>query len=99
MNTKIAYMTNERTIELKTVKQALAKEFGFKNVSVIGGKGTAYGWIEVTVNVHKYQKDQNENLSAYVETIVRRTGVKMFKYTDDMDYTHECLLVNIREIE
>lgn len=99
MNTKIAYMTNERKNELKAVKQALAKNFGYQNVSVNAGRGTASGWIEITVNVHKYQKEENENLRAYIETIVRKTGVKIYKYTDDMNYDHECLLVNVREIE
>ncbi len=35
----------------KEVKQILAKEFGAKNVSVTGGKGTSYGWCYVTIKV------------------------------------------------
>lgn len=33
------------------VKKILAKEFGTKNVSVRGGKGTSYGWCDITIKV------------------------------------------------
>lgn len=33
----------------KKVKKILANEFGYKNVNVIGGRGTAYGWCEITI--------------------------------------------------
>ena len=33
----------------KEVKKILSKSFGQKNVSVRGGKGTAYGWCDITI--------------------------------------------------
>lgn len=33
----------------KQIKTILSKEFGGKNVSVTGGKGTAYGWVGITI--------------------------------------------------
>ena|SRR3989304_5127593 len=38
--------TKERN---KQVKQILSVEFGSKNVSVTGGKGTAYGWVNIEI--------------------------------------------------
>lgn len=36
-------------IRNKQIKTILSKEFGGKNVSVTGGKGTAYGWVGITI--------------------------------------------------
>jgi len=35
------------------IKKALAKEFGFKNVSVRGARGTAYGWVIIRIKAKK----------------------------------------------
>jgi|GEM_PF-1960754 len=37
---------NERN---RSIKKALSAEFGSKNVRVRGGRGTAYGWVDVTI--------------------------------------------------
>jgi len=37
----------------KAIKAALAKEFGFRNVRVKGGRGTAYGWVDIYVTAEK----------------------------------------------
>jgi len=29
----------------KRIKEVLGREFGYKNVRVRGGRGTAYGWV------------------------------------------------------
>jgi len=42
---------NESTQRTKFVKQVLAKKYGFKNVRVVNGTGTAYGWVEARVNI------------------------------------------------
>ena len=31
----------------KQVKTLLAKKYGAKNISVTGGRGTAYGWVRL----------------------------------------------------
>jgi hypothetical protein len=35
----------------RAIKRALAKEFGYKNVSVTGDTGTAYGWVDIVIKV------------------------------------------------
>jgi len=35
----------------RAIKKALSREFGRKNVRVRGGRGTAYGWVDVTVTI------------------------------------------------
>ena len=35
----------------RAIKKALSREFGAKNVRVRGGRGTAYGWVDVTVTI------------------------------------------------
>ncbi len=38
---------------VKPVKRALAGEYGFKNVSVRSGTGTASGWVEAEIKTKK----------------------------------------------
>lgn len=38
---------------IRPAKQALAKKYGYKNVSVKNGRGTAWGWVEVSVSTKK----------------------------------------------
>ena len=35
----------------RAIKKILSKEFGRENVRVRGGRGTAYGWVDVTVTI------------------------------------------------
>jgi len=37
----------------KRIKKALAREFGYKNVSVRDGRGTATGWVNVKIRIPK----------------------------------------------
>jgi hypothetical protein len=34
-------------------KKALAEKYGFRNVSVRNGQGTAWGWVEVSITIDK----------------------------------------------
>lgn len=34
---------------VKPIKTALAKKYGYKNVSVKNGRGTAWGWVEAVI--------------------------------------------------
>lgn len=38
---------------IKPAKKALASRFGYKNVSVKNGKGTAWGWVECKITTTK----------------------------------------------
>lgn len=38
---------------IKPAKTALAKRYGYKNVSVKNGRGTAWGWVEVKINTQR----------------------------------------------
>jgi hypothetical protein len=35
----------------RAIKKALSKVFGRENVSVRGDRGTAYGWVDITIKV------------------------------------------------
>ena len=43
-------MTNPR---VKPIKKALAEKYGYKNVSVRNGQGTATGWVEANIQLPK----------------------------------------------
>lgn len=38
---------------VKPIKSALSKEYGYKNVSVKNGRGTAWGWVEASISLPK----------------------------------------------
>ena len=38
---------------IKPIKKALAKEYGYKNVSVKNGSGTAWGWVDINIKADK----------------------------------------------
>lgn len=38
---------------IKPAKIALAKKYGYKNVSVKNGQGTAWGWVEVSIETYQ----------------------------------------------
>ena len=45
----------------RAIKKALAREFGYNNVRVQGGKGTAYGWVEISIHADLPPKKRDEN--------------------------------------
>ena len=52
----------------KQIKTILSKEFGSKNVSVTGGRGTAYGWVGISIKATDpcpYKQDENP-CSSYI---------------------------------
>lgn len=38
---------------IKPIKKALAAKYGYKNVNVKNGRGTAWGWVEAKIKVKK----------------------------------------------
>jgi len=74
--------TTERN---KLVKKALSERFGAKNVSVRGGRGTAYGWIEVTIlsdAIEEAIKQGLENGDS-IETIKETLKSDVLKISDE----------------
>lgn len=53
---------------IRPAKQALAKKFGYKNVSVTNGHGTAWGWVHAKVPFIK-------PIDCYCATTTTFTGV------------------------
>lgn len=46
---------------IKPAKAALAKKYGYKNVAVRNGQGTAWGWVEVKISAPKPKVDCRKN--------------------------------------
>lgn len=45
----------------RAIKKALSEIYGSKNISLTGHRGTAYGWIDIKVNVPQPQHEHNFN--------------------------------------
>jgi hypothetical protein len=51
----------------KPVKKALVKKYGFKNVSVKTGRGTAWGWVDARIIISKSQACQCKEGETYCQ--------------------------------
>jgi len=51
LRTEIVKEENTIAKRNRAIKKALSRELGRKNVRVRGGRGTAYGWVDVTVTI------------------------------------------------
>jgi len=94
----------------KQVKSILSKLFGFKNVSVRGGRGTATGWCQVNITTSRPKdcecnplepwanckpcKDHYRTISDKAENALN--DVAFYHYTDDMNYSHRELIVQVK---
>jgi len=45
----------------RKIKEVLAKEFGWRNVKVKGGRGTSYGWVDIYITAKKPHKGECKN--------------------------------------
>ena len=89
----------------KQVKRVLSDLFGAKNVSVIGGKGTAYGWCDITINARyingkrsggQYtQEEQNliNSINNAAEQAIR--NIEFYSYIDDMGGAHKEYIIQV----
>ncbi len=59
--------TTERN---RAIKKALSPIYGAKNISLVGGRGTAHGWIHLNVNVPTPQHEHNENRDGFIKCSV-----------------------------
>jgi hypothetical protein len=91
---------NERNKQVKTKLSAI---FGRENVSVKGGRGTAYGWCEVHINggkrlsneefYNQAERDLMNDLSRKAKEAIK--GIEFYKWTDDMGFNDNELLIQV----
>lgn len=82
------------------VKKALANKYGFKNVSVKNGQGTAWGWVDARINIPEIQDNSQRRMiidQAYSIAFkaVSDAGLKFYTYSDDMGGENNCLIIQI----
>ena len=103
--------TNTRN---RKIKKELSKEFGYKNVKVVGGRGTAYGWVEITIytKLPKQEYDESglpmyserteimENIEKKVYKILNDTGLidEIGCYYDDWGDCRKEVLVDVKDV-
>ena len=84
------------------VKKALAQKYGYKNVSVKNGRGTAWGWVEASINTGKLPTDrqftqEERKLEREIEIEARAiarealksAGLSFYTYSSDDGYGTE----------
>ena len=75
---------------IRPIKKALAKKYGYKNVSVKNGSGTAWGWVDATVKIDE-PKDRAEadRIREEAKTISRNAlkeiGLKFYTYNENSE--------------
>lgn len=67
----------------KPIKKALATKYGFKNVTVKNGTGTAWGWVKIGVSVPKPEVADHEH-SEYGCTKCRVSENAISKEVEDL---------------
>lgn len=78
----------------KVIKKALSEKYGAKNVTVVRGKGTAYGWVTAQVCVSKVgiTEDYSWSSPTHKEAVeiaykaMKENGLKFYTYYSD-DYS------------
>ena len=85
----------------KLIKKELAKKFGYKNIKVIGGRGTAYGWVEIGISIEKPKNclcKEGETYCSECKKALNKTdeeakkliyaipGIKFYTYLSDDGY-------------
>ena len=79
---------------IRPIKRALAKEYGFKNVSVKNGSGTAWGWVDISIKINKPKDDATDseiekNVMNIAREALRMNGLKFYTYCADDGYGTE----------
>jgi len=89
----------------RKIKKVLAEVFGYKNVRVRGGRGTAYGWVDITIRVRrdpsKHPLEQEDEVKALVWNILRATGLydELYTYYDDMGEARKECIVSVELLD
>jgi hypothetical protein len=87
---------------IKPAKEALAKVYGYKNVSVRNGCGTASGWVEVSITTKKVVGvSVREEAWKIMYAAWEKEGLKPYNYAadDGEGSTRDCVLVDVTYAE
>lgn len=81
---------------IKPAKQALAQEFGHKNVSVKNGTGTSWGWVVVRITTDK-EEEIRDRAMGIMKKAWEEEGLKPYTFTSDSGYDNEleCVLISV----
>lgn len=100
MEDKSKYSTDTRLI-----KKVLVKKYGFENVRVKKGRGTASMWVEVFLKVKKNHTCEftpcyecsKEHDKVYFEAydLIKKSGSYISFYYNDANEKHDCLIIDI----
>lgn len=87
---------------IKPIKKALAARYGYKNVSVKNGSGTAWGWVEALVTVEgEESREASQAVGREAEEIaykaVKEAGLEFYTYSSDDGYGEDrsCFLLHV----
>jgi predicted sugar kinase len=70
----------------RLIKKDLVKIFGYKNVSVVGDRGTAYGWITIRIKQPYIDKETNLKRAEEIEKQVREV---LKKFENELSYYYD----------
>ena len=96
----------------RNIKKALQKQYPKFKVSVINGKGTAYGWKHITIitdikerldengflRYNDIEKAQLEQIRQVANKTILETGKNIYTYCDDMNQDHSEVLLQVEGI-
>lgn len=67
----------------RAIKNLLVKSFGRGNVTVRGSRGTAYGWVSVSINYAPRTPEHRRQIEALIWKMFERDGIKIDTYGYD----------------
>jgi len=84
----------------REVKKVLAPIYGFKNVGVASGRGTARGWVDVHIGVKRgTEREEIINIGESVRKLLK-AKFKFYTYCSDdgFDTDRDCLLIQVIDL-
>ena len=85
----------------RKLKKALVAHFGNGKVSVRGSRGTAYGWVTVTIDIVPDDSEHQRAMQAKVWELIRANDISIGTYGYDdpgSDYGHgSCIHINFAD--
>ena len=67
----------------RRIKKVLVEHFGRENVKVTGGRGTAYGWVHVYINLEPATGAERSALRTKTEELIAGANVSIGTYGYD----------------
>jgi hypothetical protein len=77
----------------REIKALLTKAFAPHKVSVTGGRGTAYGWVDVHVHHSPRNRRETTELREKVVALIKAAGIELGTYYGDDDYAKSEIIV------